>query len=104
MDAYDYAARVYLQGYGGGGDETSEGEKDPLALAKVRFESFGEGEAAQALRIGPFSEERPTVRKVHDFIERSGKELRGKHHEIHLSDIRKAAPEKWRTVIRQAMQ
>ena len=41
------------------------------------------------------------VEKVHNFIKESGFNLAGKHHEIYLSDIRKAAPEKWKTIIRQ---
>lgn len=78
-------------------------KKDPVALPKVKFESFSEGRAAQIMHIGPFSEEGPTIEKVHNFIKESGCKLTGKHHEIYLSDIRKAAPEKWKTIIRQPM-
>ncbi len=78
-------------------------KKNPVALPLVRFESFTEGKAAQTLHIGPFSEEGPTVEKVHDFIAESGCKRVGKHHEIYLSDIRRAAPEKWKTIIRQPM-
>ncbi|NEX14146.1 MAG: hypothetical protein C1941_05590 [Prosthecochloris sp.] len=76
-------------------------KKNPVSLSKLRFESFEEGQAAQIMHIGPFSEEGPTIEKVHAFIEKSGKERRGKHHEIYLSDIRRADPAKWKTVIRQ---
>lgn len=78
-------------------------KKNPAALDKVRFQTFTEGKAAQTLHIGPFSEEGPTIQRVHEFIEDSGAQLAGKHHEIYLSDIRRAAPEKWRTVIRQPL-
>ena len=78
-------------------------KKNPPALAKLRFEPFSEGKAAQTMHIGPFSEEGPTVQRVHALIEANGSRLRGKHHEIYLSDIRKAAPEKWKTIIRQPM-
>ena len=78
-------------------------KKDPVALSKIRYEAFEEGQAAQIMHIGPFSEEGPTVQKVHSFIEASQGELTGKHHEIYLSDIRKAAPEKWKTIVRQPM-
>jgi hypothetical protein len=78
-------------------------KKDPVALPLVRFESFEEGKAAQTLHIGPFSEEGPTIEKVHVFIEESGSQRRGKHHEIYLSDVRRAAPEKWKTIVRQPM-
>jgi len=76
-------------------------KKDPAALSKVRFGAFEEGMAAQTMHIGPFSEEGPTVDRVHDFIAANGYTRRGKHHEIYLSDIRRAAPEKWKTIIRQ---
>jgi hypothetical protein len=78
-------------------------KKDPVSLPLVRFESFEEGKAAQIMHIGPFSEEGPTIEKVHSFIEENGSQRKGKHHEIYLSDIRRAAPEKWKTIIRQPM-
>jgi hypothetical protein len=78
-------------------------KKDLPALGKVRHERFAEGRCAQILHIGPFTEEGPTVERLHAFIEEQGGRLAGKHHEIYLSDIRRAAPEKWRTVIRQPM-
>lgn len=78
-------------------------KKNPVALSRLRFESFTEGKAAQIMHVGPFSEEGPTVEKVHAFIEQRGGKLTGKHHEIYLSDIRRAAPEKWKTIIRQPM-
>jgi hypothetical protein len=76
-------------------------KKNPAALPLIRFEAYTEGQAAQIMHIGPFSEEGPTVAKIHDFIVANGGKLAGKHHEIYLSDIRKAAPENWKTVIRQ---
>ena len=76
-------------------------KKNPAALPLMRFEAYAEGKAAQIMHIGPFSEEGPTVEKVHAFIEEKDCQLAGKHHEIYLSDIRRAAPEKWKTVIRQ---
>lgn len=79
-------------------------KKDLTALPKIRFEAFSEGKAAQTMHIGPFSEEGPTIQKVHDYIGEVKFKLSGKHHEIYLSDIRKAAPEKWKTIIRQPMK
>lgn len=76
-------------------------KKNPSALPLMRFEAFAEGKAAQIMHIGPFSEEGPTIEKIHAFIAENGYELSGKHHEIYLSDIRRAAPERWKTVIRQ---
>jgi hypothetical protein len=73
------------------------------ALGKLRFEEFSEGLCAQILHIGPFADEGPTIVKVHQFIDARGRRT-GKHHEIYLSDIRKAEPAKWKTVVRQPMQ
>ncbi|NTV45670.1 MAG: hypothetical protein HGB11_03920 [Chlorobiales bacterium] len=73
------------------------------ALSKVRFEPLTEGKSAQIMHIGPFSEERPTVEKVHQYIDQQGCKPAGKHHEIYLSDIRKTDPNKWKTIIRQPM-
>jgi hypothetical protein len=78
-------------------------KKELAALPKARFEEFLEGTAAQTMHIGPFSEEGPTVQRVHEYIAGCGCKRSGKHHEIYLSDIRKADPKKWKTVIRQPM-
>ena len=78
-------------------------KKNPASLPLVRFEAFKEGKAAQIMHIGPFSEEGPTIEKVHLFIKENGSRRVGKHHEIYLSDIRRAAPEKWKTIVRQPM-
>ncbi len=78
-------------------------KKNPVSLPLVRFEAFKEGKAAQIMHIGPFSEEGPTIEKVHSFIDNTGSRRIGKHHEIYLSDIRRAAPEKWKTIVRQPM-
>lgn len=78
-------------------------KKNPAALSKLRLEIFSEGRCVQILHIGPFSEEGPTIEKVHQFIDSRGNRT-GKHHEIYLSDIRKADPAKWKTIIRQPMQ
>ncbi len=56
------------------------------------------------MHIGPYSAEAPTIRKLHDFIKETGHELRGKNHEVYLSDPRRSAPEKIKTVIRQPMR
>ena len=78
-------------------------KKNPAAISKLRLEEFSEGRCAQIMHIGPFSEEGPTIAKVHGFVE-SRSRLTGKHHEIYLSDIRKANPSKWKTIIRQPMR
>lgn len=79
-------------------------KKNPAALDRVRFETLEEGSAAQVLYTGPFSEEGPTILRLHDFIHASGKQLHGKHHEIYLSNPRRTAPEKLKTILRQPMR
>ena len=79
-------------------------KKDLAALAKVELAAFKEGRAAQILHIGPFTEEGPTIARLHRFIEDQGLKLAGKHHEIYLSDTRRAAPAKWKTILRQPVE
>ncbi|MBI4924065.1 MAG: GyrI-like domain-containing protein [Devosia nanyangense] len=71
------------------------------ALELLRFEAFAEGHAAQVLHVGSFATEPPTIERLHTFIAAQGRRLEGKHHEIYLSDMRRTAPEKLRTIIRQ---
>jgi hypothetical protein len=78
-------------------------KKNPAAIGRLQFEGCHEGLSAQIMHIGPFSEEGPTIEKVHRFIEAAGRERRGYHHEIYLSDIRRADPSKWKTIVRQPM-
>ena len=59
-------------------------KKDLAAISNIRFETLSEGKAAQILHIGSFSEEGPTIEKVHEFIDHRGKRI-GKHHEIYLN-------------------
>jgi hypothetical protein len=79
--------------------------RKPLAaLGSVRLERYTEGLSAQIMHIGPYSAEGPTIARLHAFIQASGGIFDGrrqKHHETYLSDPRRAAPGKWRTIIRQ---
>lgn len=76
-------------------------KKAPAAIDKVRLERYAEGRSAQIMHIGPYSEEGPNIARLHAFIDESGYEKTGKHHEIYLGDPRRAAPEKMKTIIRQ---
>jgi hypothetical protein len=84
--------------------DSTRKKKGLPALSKLRFENFHEGAAAQIMHIGPYSAEGPNIAKIHDFIHSSGHVLSGKHHEIYLSDVRKTASEKLKTVLRQPMR
>jgi len=79
-------------------------KKDPAALDRVRFEAFTEGLSVQILYFGPYADEAPTIAGMHQFAVDNGYRLRDKHHEIYLSDARRTAPEKLRTVIRQPIE
>ena len=78
-------------------------KKSLPGVDRLRVEMFVEGRCAQLLHIGPFSEEGPTIAKLHEFIAAQGTRT-GKHHEIYLSDIRRAEPSRWKTIIRQPMK
>jgi hypothetical protein len=67
----------------------------------MRFETFNEGRAAQILYTGLYTDEGPTIEEIHRLIEEQGYERIGKHHEVYLSDFRRTAPERLKTVIRQ---
>ena len=81
--------------------EETGAKKDLPALPRLRLDRFEEGRCAQIMHVGPFSEEPPTIRRLEAFIEDQGLKRRGKHHEIYLSDLRRTAPERLRTIIRQ---
>ena len=76
-------------------------KKKLTAAASIRLERWTEARAAQLLHIGPYADEDPNIEKLHAFIAESGLSLRGKHHEIYLSDPSRVAPEKMKTIIRQ---
>jgi hypothetical protein len=71
------------------------------AIGRVRLEHFREGRAAQVVHIGPYATEAPTIQSLHAFIAEKGFERAGKHHEIYLSNPRRSAPEKMKTIVRQ---
>lgn len=77
-------------------------KKKIVAIDAVQFARFKEGSAFQIMHIGPFSTEGPNIQRIHKKIAESGGNLTGKHHEIYLSDFRKADPAKLKTVLRQA--
>jgi len=74
---------------------------DPEIAETLRVDGFEEGAAAQLLHIGPYAEERPSVERLHEAIRAAGHRPCGKHHEIYLSDPRRTAPERLRTILRQ---
>ena len=77
-------------------------------FSAVEYLTITEGLCVQCMHIGPFDDEPATVEKMHAFLEENGytpdfseKRL---HHEIYLSDARKTAPDKLKTVIRHPIR
>ena len=77
--------------------------ESPL-LSKVKLGYFEEGLCVQTMHIGPYATEPATIDRMKEFMAENGLkdnvDPNGKHHEIYLSDPRKAAPEKMKTVLR----
>jgi hypothetical protein len=85
------------------GAVSSAGAKNtPARLGDVRLETLSEGRCVQTLHVGSFDEEAAVLARLHhEFVPGQGFALAGKHHEIYLSDFRRVAPEKQRTILRQ---
>ncbi len=80
--------------------EILKNKKNPASLSKLYVQSLDEGLCVQIMYIGSYSDEMPTIEKMHKFAADNGYKLRDKHHEIYLSDPRKTIPEKLKTVLR----
>jgi hypothetical protein len=83
----------------------AERKKGLPAIRRIRVETLAEGRCAQILHVGPYADEGPTLARLHDaFMPANGLTFAGKHHEIYLSDARKTAPEKLKTILRQPVR
>lgn len=83
---------------------TKAAEKDdpPVSLYKIRLDTLDEGLCVQTLHVGSFDDEAEILAEMHNnFIPNNGYTMTGKHHEIYLSDFRRVAPDKLRTILRQ---
>ena len=87
--------------------QTAE-KKKKMDCSAAEFLTIDEGECVQILHIGSFDDEPDTVAKMDAYITEQGYENdfgEGRlHHEIYLSDARRVAPEKWKTVIRHPVK
>ena len=87
---------------------TEAAAKKKQDFSKAEFFTYDEGLCVQCMHIGPYDDEPATVEKMHEFMEQEGYELdisdKRLHHEIYLSDARKTAPEKLKTVIRHPIR
>jgi hypothetical protein len=77
---------------------------DSEMLSKVKLAHFEEGLCVQVMHIGPYATEPATINRMKEFMAENGLKdnvgPNGKHHEIYMSDPRKAAPDKMKTVLR----
>lgn len=71
----------------------------------LRLENYNEGKSVQIMHIGAYSEEAPTLARLHkDFLPKNNLIPNGYHHEIYLNDPRRVVPEKLKTVLRQPVR
>ncbi len=73
-------------------------------VPSLRLDTLAEGQAAQILHVGPYTEEHATIEKLRAFVAERGLQPRRKHHEIYLGDPNRTAPERLKTVIRQPVR
>ncbi|MEZ0181721.1 GyrI-like domain-containing protein [Flavobacterium oncorhynchi] len=79
--------------------------KKQIELAKsIEFYEMAEGKVIQILHIGPFEDEPQTLKKIQEFSIENNLQQNGLHHEIYLSDFRKTAPEKLKTLLREPVK
>lgn len=75
---------------------------DETMLRSIVLEDFTEGPCVQTLHVGSYDDETAVLAELHEkYLPKSGFVMRGLHHEIYLSDPRKTAPEKLKTILRQ---
>jgi hypothetical protein len=80
-------------------------DKNLVAVPLLRLETYAEGLSAQILHIGSYDDEGPTLLRLHQsWLPENGYIENGKHHEIYLSDPRRTAPDKLKTVLRQPIK
>lgn len=82
-----------------------EAPTDADHIGRVVLNRFAEGQCVQVLHVGPYDDEGPVLAQMQErFIPESGLKMHGLHHEIYLSDPRKIAPEKLKTILRQPVE
>jgi DNA-binding PadR family transcriptional regulator len=85
--------------------QTALAKKKLPAVAQLRHLTLHEGPSAQVLHIGSYDNEAPTLHELHStYLAANGLRASGQHHEIYLSDPRKTAPEKLKTILRQPVE
>ncbi|HET9709659.1 MAG TPA: GyrI-like domain-containing protein [Gemmatimonadales bacterium] len=70
----------------------------------VRLESLREGRVVQLLHVGPYDREHESLGRMEEFARAGGMRFAGRHHEIYLSDPRRVAPARLRTILRRPVR
>ncbi|WP_433364223.1 GyrI-like domain-containing protein [Actinoplanes sp. CA-142083] len=87
------------------GEDMCAAAVERAGAKNVRLETLSEGRCVQTLHVGSFDDEAGVLARLHDeLIPGQGLRMAGKHHEIYLSDFRRVAPEKQRTILRQPVR
>lgn len=85
--------------------EQAAAKAGPRRLQEVRLGALAEGRCVQTLHVGSYDDEAETLSRMHhEFIPENGFRMVGRHHEIYLSDSRRVAPDKLRTILRQPVR
>lgn len=84
--------------------KTVVNQKQISLAAEIEWFEMEEGKVVQMLHKGPFSEEPETLKQIVAFCEEHRLSKNGLHHEIYLSDPRKTAPEKLKTILREPVK
>ena len=75
----------------------------PPTITKVNLVKLNEGRCVQMLHVGPYDQEQPTMDAMFAFAAEKGLSVRGKHHEIYLSDPRLVIPSRRLTLLRYSL-
>jgi hypothetical protein len=76
----------------------------PREIAGVNLETLEEGQCVQVLHLGPYEAESATIARTREAAGKKGLKFHGLHHEIYLSDPRRVAPAKLRTILRRPVK
>ncbi len=79
-------------------------KKENTLINEVEFFEMEEGKCVQMLHVGSFDSEPISLKQIEVFMKENGLERNEKHHEIYLSDFRKVASEKLRTILREPVK
>lgn len=80
--------------------KTQIGKEKGMDVSAVEYTSWEEGRCLQVMHLGPYDRLHETYAALHDYAKEAGLSLNGPAHEIYLSDPRRTAPERLKTIVR----